>query len=81
MEVPASDSSRSHRPMEQKALAIDNMSCGHCVTRVRKTLEALPGVTVTDVQVGSARLAVQEPAVLANAIRALDEAGYPAREA
>ena len=67
--------------MEQKSLTIDNMSCGHCVARVRKTLEALPGVAVSDVQIGSARLAVQEPAVLAEAIRALDEAGYPAREA
>ena len=67
--------------MEQRALSIDGMSCGHCVARVKKTLEAIAGVSVTDVQVGSARLAVQEPAVLAEAIRALDEAGYPAREA
>lgn len=67
--------------MEQKALAIDNMSCQHCVARVKKTLEAVPGIAVTDVQVGSARVAVQAPGVLTEAIRALDEAGYPAREA
>ena len=32
--------------MGQKALAIDNMSCGHCVARVKKALEAVPGITV-----------------------------------
>jgi len=67
--------------MEQKALTIENMSCGHCVARVKKTLEAVPGVAVTDVQIGSARFAVQGAGVLAEAIRALDDAGYPAREA
>jgi copper chaperone CopZ len=67
--------------MEQRSLTIEGMSCGHCVARVKKTLEAVAGVTVSDVQIGSARLAIQEPAVLAEVIRALDDAGYPAREA
>jgi len=67
--------------MEQRALNIEGMSCGHCVARVKKTLEAVPGVSVTDVQIGSARLALQDPSAVAEAIRALDEAGYPAREA
>ncbi len=67
--------------MEQQALTIDNMSCGHCVARVKKTLEAVPGITVGDVQIGSARVEVREPASLALALRALDDAGYPARQA
>jgi copper chaperone CopZ len=67
--------------MEQRALSIEGMSCGHCVARVKKTLEAVPGVNVTDVQIGSARLAVEEAAALGEAIRALDDAGYPAHEA
>jgi copper chaperone CopZ len=67
--------------MEHRTLIIGGMSCGHCVARVKRTLESVPGVSVTDVQIGSARLAVQGPAAVAEAIRALDDAGYPAREA
>ena len=61
--------------MEQQALAIDNMSCGHCVARVKKTLEAVPGVTVSDVQIGSARVEAREQDAVAAAIQALGRRG------
>lgn len=67
--------------MEQRTLNIDGMSCGHCVARVKKALETVAGITVEDVQVGSAKVQAQDAAAVAAAIRAVDDAGYPAREA
>ena len=58
------------------ALDITGMSCGHCVARVKKTLEAQPGVEVHDVQVGSADVSVPDPAALDAIVAALDEAGF-----
>jgi copper chaperone len=63
----------------RQSLAITGMSCGHCVARVRKTLEAQPGVDVHDVQVGSADVTLPEPTMLDAVIAALDDVGFPAR--
>ena len=65
--------------MEQATLAVTGMSCGHCVSRVRKALEALEGVRVKAVRVGEAELDF-DPALqsLAAVTGALDAAGYPA---
>ncbi len=65
----------------RQSLAITGMSCGHCVARVRKTLEAQPGVHVHDVQVGSADVTLPEPTMLDAVIAALDDVGFPARPA
>lgn len=66
--------------MSTVVLEIEGMSCGHCVARVRKTLEQLPSVRVEDVQVGSARVEVGGAGeVLARVLAALTDAGYPAR--
>jgi len=54
-------------------LAIEGMHCQGCVQRVRKALEKLDGVSVADVQVGSAVVAAdddREPAIL-EAVRKL----------
>jgi Cu+-exporting ATPase len=68
--------------MDQLTLAINGMSCGHCLSRVKQTLAALPGVQVNDVTIGSASLAydasVTTPEKIATAVSA---AGYPARAA
>jgi copper chaperone CopZ len=61
-------------------LTISGMSCDHCVRRVTRALAAVPGVTVTDVQVGRARIETSDPGVLARAIEALGAVGYPAEE-
>ena len=63
----------------RQALDITGMSCGHCVARVRKTLEAQPGVQVHDVQVGSADVTLPDPTILDAVVAALDEAGFAAR--
>jgi len=66
--------------MDQARLSIEGMSCGHCVAQVRRTLEALPGVTAGEVKIGSAELTF-DPATtpLERVTGALEEEGYPAR--
>ena len=67
--------------MQDVTLEISGMSCGHCVRAVDAALRAVPGVTVREVQVGSAALAVEgggREDVLARAVQALGEAGYDA---
>jgi copper chaperone CopZ len=63
-------------------LAIEGMHCGGCVTRVAGALKKLEGVEVETVEVGSARIGLDEertqlPAVLA----AIEKIGFAAREA
>jgi copper chaperone CopZ len=65
--------------LEKLSLAINGMSCGHCLSRVKQTLAATPGVRVDDVSIGSASVsydaAVKSAATIADAVSA---AGYPA---
>jgi copper chaperone CopZ len=67
--------------MVTRTLAIDGMSCGHCVARVTKTLSALPGVVVHDVNVGSARISFDPDGQtsMQQVNSALHEAGYPVK--
>ena len=60
-------------------LAIDGMSCGHCVLAVTKALSAVPGVTVKSVAVGSAEIETADGWATGKAVNALGEAGYPAK--
>jgi copper chaperone CopZ len=66
--------------MEKLSLAIDGMSCGHCLSRVKQALAATPGVRVDDVSIGAASVSydatVTSAAKIAGAVSA---AGYPAR--
>ena len=66
--------------MEHATLRIANMSCGHCVSRVRTALASLAGVTVKTVTVGDADVDF-DPTLqtLAAVTAALDAAGYPAQ--
>lgn len=66
--------------MEKLRLAINGMSCGHCVALVRQTLAGRPGVHVDDVSIGSASVSYDAAVTSAAAIAAaVDAAGYPAR--
>lgn len=63
-------------------LEISGMSCGHCVGRVSKALQAVPGVTVESVEIGSASVAFDPSLTNAAAIaQAVTAAGYEARVA
>jgi len=66
--------------MEHAKLQVSGMTCGHCVSRVRKALASLTGVTVTTVTVGEAEVEF-DPTLqsLAAVTAALDAAGYPAQ--
>ncbi len=67
--------------MEKLSLALDGMGCGGCVKNVRKALDALPGVAIENVAVGSAVLAYDPAGSSQQSIaEALAKAGYPARE-
>ena len=44
------------RPTE--TLAIEGMSCTHCVAAVRAALESVPGASVLSVEVGSAKVSL-----------------------
>ena len=59
--------------MRSLSIQVDGMSCGHCVAAVRGALEAIPGVVVEKVEVGSARVgydpATTSPERVAHAIR------------
>ncbi len=67
--------------MNKLTLVLEGMGCGGCVKNVRQALDAVSGVRVENVVVGSAVLAY-DPAVTSKdaVIMALAKAGYPARE-
>ncbi len=63
--------------MNQLTMAISGMSCGGCVTNVRKTLGALSGTHVDSVTIGSATVSYDPsqttPAAIAQTVT---DAGY-----
>lgn len=65
--------------MAEFTLKIDGMHCGSCVKRVSQALATTPGIVVSEVRVGAARLSSdQEPPPLGLAIAAIAKAGYTA---
>lgn len=60
-------------------LAIEGMSCGHCVRAVTEALSAVPGVTTQSVTVGSARVELTNGTTAVEAVSAVERAGYPAQ--
>jgi len=60
-------------------LTIAGMTCGHCVSAVREALEALPGVNVQQVGIGTASVTLDPQGASAAAlVEAVREAGYQA---
>ena len=64
--------------LQPVTLAISGMSCGHCVAAVKSALDAVPGVAVRDVTIGSATVALDPATSPENALNAVREAGYEA---
>ena len=63
--------------MKTRVLTITGMSCGHCVMSVRKELEKIDGILIEDVQIGSARVSIDETGGTDQDLRrAVEEAGY-----
>ncbi len=67
--------------MEKLLLVLGGMGCGGCVKNVQKALDALPGVTVENISVGTAVLAYEPSRSTKEVVvEALGKAGYPAQE-
>ena len=65
--------------MEQVTLAVDGMSCGHCLRAVRGALERVSGARVETVQMGLARVDYDAERTTAEALAAaVSDAGYRA---
>lgn len=65
--------------MQRMELTIDGMSCAHCVRAVEQALSSVPGVTVEEVVVGSARVSYDPSRTSPDSIRqAVNDEGYAA---
>lgn len=60
-------------------LALDGLTCGHCVKRVKETLEKRPDVELTEVSIDAARISGDASAD--QLIATIEQAGYHARVA
>lgn len=60
---------------------IEGMTCNHCVMRVKKALEALPGAGTVSVSLENAEAVIDGENLDQAAIRAaVDDAGYEVKE-
>ena len=75
--VAVSATSLPENPVRQVIIAISGMSCGGCVSAVRKALDKVPGIRVDAVTVGFATVSYDatrtSPAAITQAVR---DAGY-----
>jgi copper chaperone len=63
--------------MAEATIKIEGMSCQHCVMRVKKAFETLPGIAVLDVRVGAANVTYDESMVKREDLEAaVEAAGY-----
>ncbi|GDX63520.1 MAG: hypothetical protein RLZZ578_881 [Bacteroidota bacterium] len=63
--------------MKQQELAIDGMSCGHCVKSLNKELSAIKGLNVQEVSIGKAVIEYDPELVNdEDILQAIDEAGF-----
>jgi len=63
--------------MEQIKLMIEGMSCGHCVTALKKALGKIEGIRVVNVEIGMAVIETDKIAILRPEIeKAVSEAGF-----
>jgi copper chaperone len=68
--------------MERVKLAVQGMSCGHCVAAVDAALKEVDGVEVESVSIGSATVRIDPTKATVGAlIDAVADAGYSADEA
>ncbi len=67
--------------MAETNLTIEGMSCQHCVMRVKKAVDSLPGVSASEVNVGTARITYDESRVKKEDLeRTVETAGYRIRK-
>ena len=61
---------------------VTGMTCGACVRRVQRALEATPGVRQVTIDLTSGRASIEheEAATQAELVRAVEKSGYQVRE-
>ena len=60
-----------------RKIAIEGMSCGHCVARVEKSLKGVTGVTAVEVSLAEKSASVTGEGLAEDALRAaVEDAGY-----
>ena len=63
--------------MVKTKIKIEGMSCQHCVMRVKKAFETLPGIAELDVKIGTAAVTYDELMVKREDLEAaVEAAGY-----
>ncbi|GAB3458481.1 copper-translocating P-type ATPase CopA1 [Massilia terrae] len=58
-------------------LTVDGMTCGHCVSRVTKSVQSVDQGAKVDIDLASKKVRVDSRADLDEIAEAIDEAGYP----
>ncbi|MCK9510538.1 MAG: heavy metal translocating P-type ATPase [Pigmentiphaga sp.] len=66
-------------PASTVELAVDDMTCASCVSRVEKALKAVPGVTEATVNLATERATVRGVAAADALVAAIERTGYGAR--
>ena len=78
--VPAAENHKNHKEENsmEKTMKIEGMMCGHCEARVKKCLEALPGVEKAEVShvSGTAVLTLSAPVDDALLKKTVEDQGY-----
>jgi copper chaperone len=63
--------------MAESTIMIDGMSCMHCVMRVKKAIEILPGINTLNVEIGKATVSFDDSKTAQKDIEAaITKAGY-----
>ncbi len=65
--------------MSSKTLKVPNISCGHCVSTIKRELE---GVELVEANADTKQVTISwsEPASWDSIVRTLDEIGYPSQD-
>ena len=67
--------------MAETNIAIEGMSCQHCVMAVKKALGGVPGILESNVQVGSASVKYDDTKIKKEDIEAkIEKAGYTVKK-
>lgn len=67
--------------MAETTIAIEGMSCQHCVMAVKKALGGVPGILESDVQIGNASVKYDEGKIKKEDIEGtIEKAGYKVKK-
>jgi copper chaperone len=68
---------RKETLMAELNLKIEGMSCQHCVMRVKKAVESLPGISSAEIGIGTAKITYDESKTRERDLKeAVEKAGY-----